>query len=135
MGLVQPFTVADRRPTAIQRNLPRVVHGVALVSGGVTAGLAYEVVCRPWDVARRLAHLDRVQSTTTHGPRRLFGLITRKVHEDGLLSFFREATSYEEKTPMSLGRQRLLAVARTLGRVGPWGVGFLVWEAFGPGIS
>jgi len=136
VGLMQPFTVADRRPNAIQRNLPRTVHGVALVAGGVTAGLAYEVVCRPWDVARRLAHLDRVQSATTHRSRRhRFNLITRKIHEDGLLSFFRDATGHEEKIPMSLGRQRLLAVARTLGRVGPWGVGFLVWEAFGPGIS
>ncbi|KAH9180583.1 hypothetical protein EDB89DRAFT_2110666 [Lactarius sanguifluus] len=136
VGLVQPFTVTDERPTAIQRNLPRTVHGATLVAGGVTAGLAYEVVCRPWDVARRLAYLDRVQSTTTHRPRHhLFSLITRKIHDDGLLFFFRDAAGYEEKNLMSLGRQRLLAVARTLGRVGPWGVGFLVWEAFGPGIS
>lgn len=136
MGLVKPFTVADRRPTAIQRNLPRTVHGVALVAGGVTAGLAYEVICRPWDVARRLAHLDRIQSATTHKPRHyLFSLITHKIHKDGLLSLFRDAMNYEEKSSMSLGRQRLLAVARTLGRVGPWGVGFLVWEALGPGIS
>ncbi|KAI9466241.1 hypothetical protein BJY52DRAFT_1424216 [Lactarius psammicola] len=136
VGLVRPFTVADGRPTAIQRNLPRTVHGAALVAGGVTAGLAYEVVCRPWDVARRLAHLDRVQSATAHRPRHpLFNLVTRKIRDDGLLSFFRDATNYEEKNPMSLGRQRLLAVARTLGRVGPWGIGFLVWEALGPGIS
>lgn len=135
VGFLQPFTVADGRPTAIQRNIPRTVHGVALVAGGVTAGLTYEIVCRPWDVARRLAHHDRVQSATAHRPRHVFNLITCKIRDDGLLSFFRDATSYEEKSPMSLGRQRLLAVARTLGRVGPWGVGFLVWEAFGPGIS
>ncbi|KAI9446427.1 hypothetical protein H4582DRAFT_1905626 [Lactarius indigo] len=136
VGLVRPFTVADERPTAIQRNLPRTVHGATLVAGGVTAGLAYEVVCRPWDVARRLAHLDRIQSATTHRPRHhLINLIMCKIRDDGLLFFFRNATGYEEKNPMSLGRQRLLAVARTLGRVGPWGVGFLVWEAFGPGIS
>ena len=136
VGFLQPFTVAHERPTAIQRNLPRTVHGVTLVAGGVSAGLAYEVVCRPWDEARRLAHLDRLQSTTAHRPRRhLFNLMTRKMYNDGLLSFFRGSSSPEETLPMSLGRQRLLAVARTLGRVGPWGVGFLVWEAFGPGIS
>jgi len=136
VGLLQPFTVAEERPNVIQRNLPRTVHGATLVAGGVSAGLAYEVVCRPWDVSRRLAHLDRVRYTTAHRPRRyLFNLITRKIRDDGLLSFFRDATSNEESHPMSLGRQRLLAVGRTLGRVGPWGVGFLVWEAFGPGIS
>lgn len=136
VGLLQPFTVANERPTSIQRNLPRIVHGVTLVAGGVSAGLAYEVVCRPWDEARRLAHLDRLQSATVHRPRHhLFNLMTRKMRDDGLLSFFRGATGHDERLPMSLGRQRLLALARTLGRVGPWGVGFLVWEAFGPGIS
>ena len=136
VGFLEPFTVAEVQPTAIQRNLPRTVHGVALVAGGVTAGLTYEVVCRPWDVARRLAFLDRFQSANTGRPKhRIFDLITRKIHDDGLLSLFRDPTSYEEMSPMSLGRQRLLVVARTLGRVGPWGVGFLVWEAFGPGIS
>lgn len=136
LGLVQPFKVADGRSTATQRNLPRVVHGFTLVAGGVAAGLAYEVVCRPWDVARKLAHIERVQSFTSHRPRRyLIDIISRKVHDDGLLSFFRDAVDKEERTLTNPGRQRLLAVARTLGRVGPWGVGFLVWEAFGPGIS
>lgn len=134
VGLLQPIAVVHERPTAIQRNLPRTVHGVTLVAGGVSAGLAYEVVCRPWDEARRLVHLDRLQSASR--PRHhLFNLMTRKMYNDGLLSFFRGPSSHDEKLPMSLGRQRLLAVARTLGRVGPWGVGFLVWEAFGPGIS
>ena len=57
------------------------------------------------------------------------------MRDDGLLSFFRDTASAEERGTTSPGRQRLLRVARTLGRVGPWGVGFLVWEAFGPGIS
>jgi hypothetical protein len=30
---------------------------------------------------------------------------------------------------------RMYPFLRTLGRVGPWGVGFLVWEAYGPGIE
>jgi hypothetical protein len=136
LGLVQPFKVADGQPTSMQRHLPRVVHGLTLVAGGVAAGLAYEVVGRPWDVARKLAHIEQVQAFTAHRPRRyLIDSIARMIREDGLLSLFRDATNKEERTLTSPGRQRLLAAARTLGRVGPWGVGFLVWEAFGPGIS
>lgn len=136
LGFVQLFEVAGRPPTAIQRHLPRIVHGCTLVAGGVTAGLAYEVVCRPWDVARKLAHTERADSVTTHRPRRyLIDTISRKIHDDGLLSFFRGTVVKEETTLSSPRRQRLLAAARTLGRVGPWGVGFLIWEAFGPGIS
>jgi len=45
LGLVQPFKVDDGRPTAVQRHLPRVVHGLTLVAGGVAAGLTYEIVC------------------------------------------------------------------------------------------
>lgn len=137
LGLVQPFKVADAdRPTAVERHLPRVVHGFTLVAGGATAGLAYEVVCRPWDVTRKLAQIERVQSVTTHRPRRyLIDNITRKIHEDGLLSFFRDTAGKEEGTVSSVRYQRLLMAARTLGRVGPWGVAFLVWETFGPGIS
>ncbi|KAI0306545.1 hypothetical protein B0F90DRAFT_1623031 [Multifurca ochricompacta] len=136
LGLVQPFKVANGQPTTVQRNLPRIVHGVSLVAGGVAAGLAYEIVCRPWDVARKLAHLDRARSATAHRPRGcLINILAQKVHDDGLLSFFRNTANQEDRMVNSRGRQRLLAVARTLGRVGPWGVGFLVWEAFGPGIS
>jgi hypothetical protein len=134
LGLVQPFKPAGR-PTAVQRHLPRVVHGVTLVAGGVTAGLAYELVCRPWDVARKLERLERIKSATTHRPKPyLFKILARKVHQDGFLTLFRNPAQ-EERMASSLGRQRLLAVARTVGRVGPWGIGFLVWEAFGPGIS
>ena len=139
LGFVQPFKaadVSDGRSTAAQRHLPRVVHGFTLVAGGVAAGLAYEVVSRPWDVARNLAQIERVQSFATQRPRRyLIDIIERKIHDDGLLSFFRNAAGKEERSLTSPGRQRLLAAARTLGRVGPWGVGFLVWETLGPGIS
>jgi hypothetical protein len=137
LGLVQPFKVADvSRPTTLERNLPRVVHGFTLVAGGATAGLAYEVVCRPWDATRRLAHIEQVQAGAAHRPRRyLIDSIVRKIHDDGLLSFFRDAAGKEEGTLSSPRYQKLLVAARTLGRVGPWGVAFLVWETFGPGIS
>jgi hypothetical protein len=136
LELVQPFKVADAsRPTAIERHVPRVVHGFTLVAGGATAGLAYEVVCRPWDATRRLAHIEQIQACTAHRPRRyLIDSIARKIHDDGLLSFFRDAAGKEEGTLSSPRNQKLLVAARTLGRVGPWGVAFLVWETFGSGI-
>ena len=131
---MQPFKVADAsRPTAIERHLPRVVHGFTLVAGGATAGLAYEVISRPWDATRRLADIEQFQAHAAHRPRRfLIDSIARKIHDDGLLSFFRDAAGKEEGT---FRNQKLLVAARTLGRVGPWGVAFLVWETFGPGIS
>jgi len=137
LGLVQPSKVADvGRPTAIERHLPRVVHGFTLVAGGATAGLAYEVICRPWDATRKLAHIEQVRAYAAQRPRRyLIDSIARKIHDDGLLSFFRDAASKEEGTLSSPRYQKLLVAARTLGRVGPWGVAFLVWESFGPGIS
>jgi len=127
---------ADARQTATQRHVPRIVHGFTLVLGGVTAGLAYEVASRPWDVARKIAEIERVQALTAHRPRRyVIDCVARKISDDGLLSFFRDATVKEEMSSSSPWRQRLHTTARTIGRVGPWGVGFLVWEAFGPGIS
>jgi len=136
LGLVQPFKVADAsRPTAIERHLPRVVHGFTLVAGGATAGLAYEVICRPWDATRRLAQIEQAQAYAAHRPsRRLIDSIACKIHGDGLLSFFRDAAG-TGKEEGAFRNQKLLMAARTLGRVGPWGVAFLVWETFGPGIS
>jgi len=137
LGLVEPFKVADAsRPTTLERHLPRVVHGFTLVAGGATAGLAYEVVCRPWDVTRKLAYIEQVQAFTAQRPRRyLIDSIARKIHDDGLLSFFQDTASEGKATLSGPRNQKLLVVARTLGRVGPWGVAFLVWETFGPGIS
>ncbi|KAI0006061.1 hypothetical protein BJV74DRAFT_17649 [Russula compacta] len=107
LGFVQPFEVAAGRPTSIQRHLPRIVHGCTLVAGGVTAGLAYEVVCRPWDVARKLAHIERAHSVATHRPRRsLIDMISRKIHDDGLLSFVRDVVVKEERS-LSRGCSRL----------------------------
>ena len=49
LRIMQPFKVDDANRAAIERHLPRIVHGFTLVAGGGTAGLAYEVICRPWD--------------------------------------------------------------------------------------
>lgn len=120
----------------LRRHAPRTAHALTLVSGGALAGLAYEVACRPWDVARKAVHIDRVASSVaqTHS---VMEILSRKVREDGLLSFFHDphhVTPHEDMklTPL---RRRLYSASRTLARVGPWGIGFLVWEAFGPGIS
>lgn len=118
-----------------RRHFPRVVHGLTLVSGGVVAGLAYEVLSRPWDAARRVVYLDRVRTRANHEPKH-FALtaVVEKAREDGILSFFRDPSSpSSEKTPPR--RRMLYNTLRIIGRAGPWGIGFLVWEAFGPGIA
>ena len=45
----------ERRGHVVHKNVPRIVHAATLVSGGAGAGLAYELACRPWDVARKAA--------------------------------------------------------------------------------
>lgn len=118
-----------------RRHFPRAVHGLTLVSGGIIAGLAYEILSRPWDVARRVVYLDRVRSIANHEPKHLaLTAVANKVREDGLLSFFRDSSSPNSET-ISPRRRVLYNTLRVVGRAGPWGIGFLVWEAFGPGIS
>ncbi|KAH7909254.1 hypothetical protein BJ138DRAFT_1155713 [Hygrophoropsis aurantiaca] len=115
------------------RHIPRAAHAVALVSGGAFAGLTYELLSRPWDAARRAVQLDRA----LHSQRSPTWAVIAKVREEGFISLFRDPT-IPSRTPSDLlspGRRRIYAGLRTLGRVGPWGMGFLVWESFGPGIS
>ena len=118
--------------------IPRVVHGSALVGGGVLAGLAYEMVGRPWDVARRAVHLQAISNTGT-STLHVFRTLVAKAEKDGILSFFRVPSAISlESGPVSnvsALRRRLFSALRVLGRVGPWGAGFLIWEAFGPGLA
>lgn len=109
-----------------RKHTPRVVHAITLVSGGAGAGLAYEVASRPWDIARKAVDADRMRSPQRH-PIPL--ILLRKFRDEGWHSFF------VNPAQTSHGTSRGQSALRTLGRVGPWGVGFLVWEAFGPGIS
>jgi hypothetical protein len=120
---------------SLRRHFPRTVHGFVLVSGGVVAGLAYEFLCRPFDVARKTVHLHRISHELKD--RSAASVLTRKLQEEGLLFFFRDpsATNDPSGSSVPVTRRRLYAVLRTLGRLGPWGVGFLAWEAFGPGLS
>uniref|UniRef100_D8PVU4 Mitochondrial carrier protein n=1 Tax=Schizophyllum commune (strain H4-8 / FGSC 9210) TaxID=578458 RepID=D8PVU4_SCHCM len=118
----------DDAKTKIEHNLSRTV---TLVTGGVIAGLAYEMVSRPFDVARRLVLRDRFDKGSDHSPSRV---ILRKVRKEGIIHFFMRPPSVEH-TPAPRGVQRLQRGLRAIGRLGPWGVGFLVWEIYGPGLG
>lgn len=93
----------------------------------VIAGLAYEYVGRPWDVARRTLSVEALDQKRHLS---IVNILMRKLREEGLISFFRDpyATVGQADGPSG----RLYMLFRTMGRVGPWGVGFLVWEAYGP---
>jgi len=119
---------------SVLRHSPKIFHGMILVSGGVLAGLAYELAGRPWDHARRIVHIHNLQTpAAAYSP---WVSIARKSREDGLHAFFRSPLPRIVESEQSVGyRPRLTIALRTLGRVGPWGVGFLVWEAFGPGLQ
>lgn len=100
------------------------------------AGLAYESICLPWDVARRTVQLDRI----THAPSQqspVISLILQKAREDGVLSFLQahDHRSHHVSDVHSGIRRKIYGILRTVGRVGPWGIGFLVWETYGYGGS
>lgn len=131
---IESWKLADSRTELLKRHFPRTVHGVTLVSGGVVAGLAYEFVSRPFDIARKVVQQDKILHAKDNGSAMM--AIIRKIREDGIVSFFRDPSGAESTSSLgNTGSRRLYATLRTLARVGPWGVGFLVWESFGPGIS
>ena len=109
----------------------RVVHAATLVSGGAIAGLAYEFCCRPWDVARKAVHVAAVVSPERHS---VTSILLLKAKDEGWTSFIKAPPLHISDTSSSPIQRRLRAVTRTLARVGPWGMGFLVWETFGPGF-
>ena len=121
---------AEKWLPGIRRHAPRVVHAATLVSGGAVAGLAYEISCRPIDHSRRAYYLRGVHDKGDHS---IIRILSHKLKEDGLLSLFKDPNSHLHDTPSS--RPRLHTFLRTVARVGPWGVGFLVWESLGPGLS
>ncbi|KIM87543.1 hypothetical protein PILCRDRAFT_95783 [Piloderma croceum F 1598] len=134
-NVIESWKFGGSRTQSVKRHFPRIVHGITLVSGGVIAGIAYEVVSRPFDVARKVVQQDRIAYPRGRSP----GMVTvmQKVRQDGFLVFFRDSfgADHSVKSPGSAGSRRIYAALRTLARVGPWGIGFLVWEAFGPGLS
>ena len=129
-----PDPESAMRFRSVRKHTPRVVHAMTLVTGGAVAGLAYELACRPWDAARKAVNVARVTpgSQQQHSAVRV---VLSKAREDGVLAFFRNPAHAPHDPATSPVRRRLNTALRTLGRVGPWGVGFLVWEAFGPGLA
>ncbi|KAJ1307415.1 hypothetical protein OPQ81_001517 [Rhizoctonia solani] len=119
----------------------------------LSGGIGHEFVGRPFDTARRILHIHNThiraesarqlkthhysepKSSLLHGQVLRFGstsinVLRGALREEGLLYFFRSATptSFDSK---SSPYQRLQTALRTLGRVGPWGIAFVVWEATG----
>ena len=122
------------------------------LSTTVVAGVAYEFVGRPFDVLRREAHIydAKLQSQTpTPNPKNVPPPITHTrisslphvflhtLRTQGLIAFFQAATASSSTRDDGTSKlmRRVYPVLKTLARVGPWGVGFLVWEAVGPGIQ
>ncbi|KAK0210239.1 hypothetical protein DFS33DRAFT_1291634 [Desarmillaria ectypa] len=122
---------SEKRKDTFARQFARTIHGVTLVTGGVVAGLAYEFVGRPWDIARRTVQLDLISSDHTGGKHSLFIILLQKFREEGLTYFFWNPYKVvDHSRSFSPFQRRLGIMLRTLGRVGPWGVGFLVWETY-----
>ncbi|KAG8947280.1 hypothetical protein FRC04_010856 [Tulasnella sp. 424] len=129
----------------------RVGHGIVLVGGGVAAGLGYEFAGRPFDNARRIVHEQRLHSEARSSRRPLpitapvqdpssFRLIMRiviaHIREHGVMSLLQNtaggAAAASADAGRSPGYRRAVIALRALGRLGPWGVGFLMWEGFAP---
>ncbi|KDR81477.1 hypothetical protein GALMADRAFT_59260 [Galerina marginata CBS 339.88] len=128
--LLSPFFIGARENSRFQKQLPAIANGVVLVAGGVLAGLTYELLGRPWDIARRTIHLERL--VRTGAKQSSYQILRRSVAELGFLSLFKHSNLLVESTKTQTRWNKAL---RTAGRVGPWGVGFLVWEAYSSGLS
>ena len=119
--------------------VPRLVRAMTLVTGGILAGLGYDITTRPFDQARRIVHAQRVTDPAHRTVRAGVQAIAKHMRNDGLFSFFRSVQPHESlrvpEQPASLFRRRLYSTLRFLGRMGPWGAGFLIWEAYGPGLA
>lgn len=99
----------------------------------VIAGLSYEIIGRPWDVTRQAVRLKLVTNQEHRSP---LVLVTRKIQQEGLLCLFRDPTVGNVNSPATSGvRRRIYSILRTLARVGPWGVGFLVYQAYDSGLG
>lgn len=127
--------ISDKPRASFVHHIPRILHGVTLVTGGALAGLAYEYVSRPFDAARKAVKIEGViHPGERYSP---WQALIRKFRDDGLPYFFRDpaASHFEHNSGTHHKYKRLASMLRILGRVGPWGVGFLVWEAYGPSIT
>ncbi|CDO72885.1 hypothetical protein BN946_scf185002.g70 [Trametes cinnabarina] len=117
--LLEQTSTADKEQGSLRKHIPRIVHATSLVTGGAIAGLAYEVVCRPWDAARKAVHIDRLSpSGAQHS---IPKIVSTKIRDDGMLSFFKNPSHVHHDSGTSPMRRRLNTGLRTLGGVGPSG--------------
>lgn len=88
------------------------------------------MIGRPWDTFRRAVELKKA----TGSFRSPIVSLVDWSREEGWMSFFRDSTvsSPGQATPAGIGR--FYPILRMLGKVGPWGVCFLAWEIWGPGL-
>ncbi|KAG8870910.1 hypothetical protein FRB97_009260 [Tulasnella sp. 331] len=123
----------ERLDTSLVPSLPpkaRLAHGIILVSGGVLAGLGFEFSARPFDNARRISRINT--DLTTWRGRAL--VIAEYVKHHGLMNaLFRppDGSSSSATEPVigrALWERRAFMMLKALGRLGPWGIGFLLWE-------
>jgi hypothetical protein len=108
-------------------SLNRIVHGTILVTGGVVAGLVYELIGRPFEVLRSLTRLS-LPSEKALQNNNMIQISLHRARTRGVLSFFRSADIVRTSS-------RVQSCLRLLGRVGPWGLAFWIWEVLGLGID
>lgn len=116
---------ADRATTLASYS--RVVHGTMLVTGGVVAGLVYELIGRPFEVMRTLSR-SSLPSEKAFQHSSMLHIALRRARTRGVLSFFQSAE-------VARGSSRAQSWLRLLGRVGPWGLAFWIWEVLGLGMD
>lgn len=90
----------------------------------VFAGLAYEFTCRPFDIARRAIYLNNLERLEPP-----YKILQRRFIENGVTFFFQ--TNIMPQFQPVKQPTKWTRILRTIGRVGPWGVGFLIWEVYG----
>jgi len=105
----------------------RLVHGTILVTGGVVAGVVYEFIGRPFEVMRTLTRssLPSERSLERGG---LLDKALQRARKRGISSFFQSAE-------VARTSSRAQSCLRLLGRVGPWGLAFWIWEVLGLGLD
>lgn len=116
------------------KNVPKVVNALSLIGGGVLAGLLYEAVSQPFDRIRRIIYIHRLDNPKN--PASILTVLTASVREEGFMTLLRDPLDHTLPAPQASSIPSWITnLGRTLARVGPWGVGFLVWEAYGPGLG
>ncbi|EUC64896.1 hypothetical protein RSOL_494180 [Rhizoctonia solani AG-3 Rhs1AP] len=146
--ILTPTGAEDRNSWKPFSGLSRIAQSLVLVGGGVVGGIGHEFIARPFDTARRIIHIHdthtraecakELKSHRYSDPgsdplhrqshRSLIKVLNRTIREEGFLYFFRSHTPTTFDSGSS-PYQRLKTALRTLGRVGPWGIAFVVWEA------